>query len=111
MQHSRLHIYGTMGDRRCRMDAAVRIAKYITGLVVLALCNGLLAQPGSLDPAFGTAGVAAMPSGITGVQLVVQSDGKVVTAATVRGSFTQFAVVRFNIDGSLDSGFGAAGIV
>jgi uncharacterized delta-60 repeat protein len=43
---------------------------------------------------------------------VVQPDGKVVVVADHRvGQTSQWAIVRFNADGSLDTGFGAAGQV
>jgi uncharacterized delta-60 repeat protein len=44
----------------------------------------------------------------------VQPDGKIVVAglaATVAGSITDFALVRYNPDGTLDQGFGNHGIV
>ena len=44
--------------------------------------------------------------------IVVQADGKVVAAGyTLSGSTTQFALARYNDDGSLDTGFGGDGMV
>ncbi|NUQ63357.1 MAG: M28 family peptidase, partial [Pirellulales bacterium] len=66
-----------------------------------------------LDAAFGSAGVAATPlslySGNVRIPIAVQSDGKIVTAAGQ--DTTTWKVTRLNPDGSLDTGFGTAGVV
>ena len=70
---------------------------------------------GSLDPTFGTGGLVTTPIGtgsdyISG--LAIQSDGKIVAAGYASiGSNNDFALVRYNADGSLDAGFGASGKV
>ena len=70
---------------------------------------------GSLDTSFGTGGkvttsVGSSDDDANGV--VIQSDGKIVVAGnTYVGTFTDFAVVRYNTSGSLDESFGAGGIV
>lgn len=70
---------------------------------------------GSLDPTFGTGGVA-----ITDVAggddqanaAAIQSDGKIVLAGNANtGLNSDFAVVRYNADGSLDTTFGTGGKV
>src|SRR5207237_8831084 len=43
--------------------------------------------------------------------LVFQPDGKLVAAGNVEGSDCDFAVVRYNADGSLDGSFGTGGKV
>src|SRR5262245_57018123 len=71
---------------------------------------------GSLDSSFGTGGMvttdfALRDDGATCVAL--QSDSKVVVAGYTQeadGSY-DFAVVRYNTDGSLDTSFGAGGKV
>jgi uncharacterized delta-60 repeat protein len=70
---------------------------------------------GSLDTTFGTAGKVrtAIGSGTDVANYVVmQSDGKIVAAGySHNGSNVDFAVVRYNTDGSLDTTFSSDGIV
>jgi len=69
---------------------------------------------GSLDTTFGAGGIVITPVGINDVfyALAIQSDGKIVAAGySSNGAHDDFAVVRYNDDGSLDTTFGAGGIV
>jgi uncharacterized delta-60 repeat protein len=69
---------------------------------------------GSLDPSFGTAGkvITDFPSHRAQAQAVaLQVDGKIVVAGTALGANADFAVARYNADGSLDSTFGSGGLV
>jgi uncharacterized delta-60 repeat protein len=66
---------------------------------------------GSLDPTFGSGGKVIQPGfGGFSVSLLLQADGKIVAVGTI---FTpgDFALVRYNSDGSLDPGFGSGGRV
>ena len=71
---------------------------------------------GSLDTTFGTGGKILTPIG-TGTladiaySVTVQADGKIVVAGQGGGSGStpDFAVVRYNADGSLDTTFGTGG--
>jgi uncharacterized delta-60 repeat protein len=65
---------------------------------------------GSLDPSFGAGGISGCDLGGAdfGADVAIQSDGKIVVAGTSAGNF---AVARFNSDGSLDSSFGSGGKV
>ena len=71
---------------------------------------------GTLDTTFGTGGIVTTPIGsdwdyayALGIQ---PSDGKIVAAGSSNsGSNYDFALVRYNTDGSLDTGFGTGGIV
>ena len=66
---------------------------------------------GSLDTGFGTGGkvTTAVGSGASRAQAIaVQSDGKIVAAGYGNDDF---AVVRYNADGTLDTGFGTSGVV
>lgn len=77
----------------------------------------LLAQAsGSLDPSFGNNGKVI--TSITAGQdraygIVVQSDGKIIAAGHSTSTITgkDFAVVRYNADGTLDNTFGSNGVV
>ncbi|GJE19528.1 cadherin-like domain-containing protein [Methylobacterium marchantiae] len=72
---------------------------------------------GSLDTTFGTGGKVLTPVGADSLldaaySITVQADGKIVAAGTAgdsRGNV--FAVVRYNADGSLDTGFNGTGKV
>ncbi len=70
---------------------------------------------GSLDTAFGVGGKATTPIGTSGGSansVVIQTDGKIIAIGSgVVGSAYNFALVRYNIDGSLDSSFGTGGKV
>ncbi len=77
---------------------------------------------GSLDRSFGVQGVRATPLGIdlgsSGPGLRVQEDGKILVAGALpTANVTQalpgigFGVVRYNLDGTLDAGFGNQGVV
>ena len=67
---------------------------------------------GSLDTTFDGDGlqvVSVISNDHDSAQdLAIQSDGKIVTAGRASGST---AILRFNSDGSLDSGFGTGGVV
>lgn len=72
---------------------------------------------GSLDPAFGTGGVAITHVGDwlnTGRSVSIQPDGRILLAGTRFENFTvfqNFGIVRYGSDGSLDRTFGAKGLV
>ncbi|MEU4273080.1 delta-60 repeat domain-containing protein, partial [Streptomyces sp. NPDC026092] len=66
---------------------------------------------GSLDPTFGGDGTVttAFPgNGTVGNDMAQQTDGKVVVVGDATGDF---ALARYNTDGSLDTGFGTGGRV
>jgi len=67
---------------------------------------------GSLDPAFGAGGVATTHFGRNEVasSLALQGDGKIVVAgSSYSGAASDFALARYNANGSLDASFGAGG--
>ena len=70
---------------------------------------------GSLDTSFGTGGVVVTDiagAADVGFDVTVQPDGKIlVSGQSFNGTDYDFAVMRYNSDGSLDAGFGAGGIV
>jgi uncharacterized delta-60 repeat protein len=66
---------------------------------------------GTLDPTFGTAGLVTTDFGGSvdrAFAMALQPDGKLVVAGD---SDANFALARYNADGSLDSGFGTGGRV
>jgi uncharacterized delta-60 repeat protein len=71
---------------------------------------------GSLDTSFGTGGIVLTAFGTTGFfdaanAVVLQADGRIVVAGqtNANGTGNDFAVVRYNVDGSLDTTFGVDG--
>lgn len=75
---------------------------------------------GTLDGSFGHNGIALanIPNNIlsSAMGVAIQTDGKIVAGGTVytltgANAFIGLGVVRFNTNGSLNSGFGAAGVV
>lgn len=75
--------------------------------------TGLFAQPGSLDMGFDGDGkvITAMGSSDeTAVSIVEQPDGKVILAGySYNGSDNDFALARYNTNGSLDNSFSTDG--
>ncbi len=83
-----------------------------------ALSTSISAAPGDLDPTFGSGGIViTRDSNFTQLDysyaMAIQSDGKIVVVGEgSAGTFNwDFAVVRYNPDGSLDGSFGGIGIV
>jgi uncharacterized delta-60 repeat protein len=70
----------------------------------------MLVAAGTLDPSFSGDGKTTLPSlneTLVATDVAVQSDGKtVVVGRSQTPGVTQFAVARFNLDGSLDTSFG-----
>ena len=75
---------------------------------------------GSLDTSFGNGGIVEtnFPAGSYAFTVALQSDGKIVAAGTYYADFnpgdqsdTDFALARYNSDGSLDTSFGTGGQV
>ncbi|HEX2622774.1 MAG TPA: delta-60 repeat domain-containing protein, partial [Phototrophicaceae bacterium] len=71
---------------------------------------------GVLDPTFGVNGTVLTSLGTDyqmGYDIALQLDGKIVVAGAAGPSFdnADFALVRYNSDGSIDSTFGVGGIV
>ncbi|HYI02635.1 hypothetical protein [Hyalangium sp.] len=71
---------------------------------------------GTLDTTFGTGGTVTTAFGNgtdRAFAITVQADGKIVVGgeSTVTGTGQDFALARYNADGSLDTGFGTGGKV
>ena len=72
---------------------------------------------GTLNPSFGSGGIVTTPvfgKGAVANAVAVQPDGKIVVAGFAIGASgidSDFALARYNPDGTLDSTFGTGGIV
>jgi uncharacterized delta-60 repeat protein len=66
---------------------------------------------GALDQTFGNGGIIITTSQVHAPKLIIQPDGIFITAATttILGETWDFAVKRYNADGSLDQTFGNNG--
>ncbi|HYV92880.1 MAG TPA: T9SS type A sorting domain-containing protein [Chitinophagales bacterium] len=91
------------------------IATVLVISIFFALPLTSLAQDGSLDPTFGTNGVVTTPIGFTDESahsIAIQPNGKIVVAgSSENGPQDDFALVRYNTDGSLDNTFSTDGKV
>jgi uncharacterized delta-60 repeat protein len=98
----------------------LRTTRLLLTLLMLAATGRALAAPGDLDLTFNGTGkvTTEVPTGASeGTAVVRQADGKIVVAgaalAPVVGNLqnVDFAVVRYDATGMLDSTFGGDGIV
>jgi uncharacterized delta-60 repeat protein len=100
-----------------------RLIKVVAPALML-IAGGAWAAPGDLDPSFSgdgkvtTAFFAEANASATVCALAVQPDGKVVAAGSASrsqqngaGSGSEFALARYNADGSLDTSFSGDGKV
>ena len=95
--------------QRCRSFTAALIA----GIIKVLVFSGY-AAPGDLDPTFGGTGIVttAIGSGFDERQgVIVQSDGKIVVAGNAFRSSYDFALLRYNPNGTLDTSFNGTGTV
>jgi uncharacterized delta-60 repeat protein len=78
----------------------------------LALAAVRLKTDGSLDPSFGSGGIATVPIGSVAqaTGLAIQSDGKIVLGGAAVTDHHRFVVARLNANGSIDSSFGTGGV-
>jgi uncharacterized delta-60 repeat protein len=114
-------------DFRGTSAAARAVAVQPDGKIVaagLAAINGVLDfalvrynPDGTLDASFGTVGIVTNPFDFVGsfdrvTSVALQPDGKIVLAgSTGVNSFANFALARYNSNGTLDVGFGTSGTV
>lgn len=74
---------------------------------------------GSLDADFGNSGtvttnfgsIASVPTSDRSYSIALQDDGKFIVAGKSGGQYADFAMVRYNADGTIDSSFGVDGKV
>ncbi len=98
------------------MNRSSQISKlyFVSILLIFLFQNSTaVADPGDIDPSFGTNGLVTNDIGgfDTATDVVTQSDGKVVVSGTTFGASTNFALVRYDSEGALDNTFGTNGIV
>ncbi len=84
--------------------------------LLASLSSPVSAAPGDLDSSFDGDGKVITSIGDVTAKayaVAIQPDGKTVVAgyATINDNGDDFAIVRYNVDGSLDSSFGDDGIV
>ena len=89
---------------------------FLASLAALAGLSGLARADGELDPAFGIGGKVTTAFGVpaaTATSVVLQPDGKIVAAGWLfdETANIDFALARYNADGSLDNSFGIGGRV
>jgi uncharacterized delta-60 repeat protein len=97
-----------------RQPRARRWTLAVAGLLTwqLAAAGPAAALPGDLDPSFGGDGkVTTAFAGDAGANAVVVQDGKLVAARSAVVGTSDFALARYNRDGSLDRSFGTGGRV
>lgn len=109
---------GTRRDERACISPRIWARLTFVLLILIAPALVVRAQdaPGDLDRDFGVGGkVRSRLDGLggAGVDAVVQTDGKIVVlASTFRvGTAGDFALTRYNSDGTLDKSFGTNGLV
>jgi len=91
-------------------DGKIVVAGYWNGDIALVRYN----SDGALDASFGTGGKVTthFGSSCSANRVVVQSDGKIVVAGcSNNGSNYDFALVRYNPDGTMDTSFSGGGMV
>jgi len=86
----------------------------VVSITILLAATNVLAAAGALDPNFGSNGVVktkhnGMPS--SAWEVVLQTDGKIITLGTVKLSAdqTKRVITRYNSNGSVDTSFGTNG--
>ncbi len=87
-----------------------------TIIIITFFSASVFGQAGALDSSFGTNGIVITDFNALGAEayaIQIQSDGKIVVAGSAEGTNynPDFAVARYNSDGSLDFTFGTEGKV
>jgi uncharacterized delta-60 repeat protein len=105
----------------CRIVALATVTGLLAMIPVSQYANALDVTPqapGDLDSTFGIAGKVTSSFSGFGDQanaMAIQADGKIVAAGSTRTSNsdgnTDFALARYNVDGTLDTTFGLDGKV
>jgi uncharacterized delta-60 repeat protein len=91
---------------------AAGAATLIATAIAAAPASAQNASGGSLDPTFGTGGVATVPTDFGVGTMLTQPDGTILAEGTVTNAATgdaEFGVVSYNANGTLDTSFGTDG--
>lgn len=84
-------------------------------IIVVTKAGGLARylSDGSLDTSFNGTGIVGFASFATGNGVAVQGDGKIVVTgdSSSGGTGFDFALLRYQVDGTLDTSFGGTGMV
>jgi len=111
--------------RRCETSFHTTSDRFPPNIPSLAVAWGFLAllftqiesawaTAGDVDPSFGTNGliVTTLSFPSDAYAALQQSDGKIVVAGSIaNGVSDDVVLLRYNVDGTLDHGFGSSGVV
>ena len=95
-------------------DGKIIVAGYSSDMEANMFCLLRFNGDGTIDDGFGSNGVVITTFPYTSIasEIALQSDGKIIAAGhTWGGSQNNFALARYNPDGTLDSSFGNSGTV
>src|SRR5436190_3479869 len=97
-------------------DGKIVVAGYAVNVSAYAFAVARYNPDGSLDPTFNASGevFTSFSNYASAYAVAIQPDGKIVVAGSAPSgncSNNDFAVVRYNPDGSLDTAFNSSGIV
>lgn len=83
--------------------------RFLIAIMLIFSYSTVFPTVGALDSTFGTAGITTTDIGVgdAAYATAIQPDGKIVVAGI---SAAKFTLARYNVNGSLDSTFGTAGI-
>jgi uncharacterized delta-60 repeat protein len=108
-----------LSARKAKDTAAYRLRGDTFRPRLEALEHRCLLSAGALDATFGTNGLVTNPSGFTSGSVVAYAntgnnpatDGKIVVNRFVNSGTSNFSLVRYYMNGTLDTTFGSGGIV
>jgi uncharacterized delta-60 repeat protein len=108
-------IFGNVGTVRSviiQNDGKIVMAGSLYSKLAVVRCN----IDGSLDNSFGTDGKVSSSIGsyhtIDGYSAAIQQDGKIVVVGSAYdGTHRDFAIVRYNSNGTQDNNFGSGGVL
>ena len=102
-----------------KLSKSILISNYCLVFIILGMIvfsKPIFAAAGDLDLSFGSNGIVStlIPNENIGsaTDIVIQPDGKSVVSVLARGaSGFDLAIVRYNLDGTLDTSFSGDGII